>query len=56
MDEKLRRSFVVRFRGAKQKLSFIQFGTDGQQAEVACISKFKSTEIHDGAGLLQRPD
>ncbi len=37
--------FVVRFRGAKEKMSFTQFGPDGQQAEVACISKFKSTEI-----------
>ncbi len=37
--------FVVRFRGAKEKLSFTQFGPDGQQAEIACISKFKSTEI-----------
>ncbi len=37
--------FVVRFRGAKEKLSFTQFGPAGQEAEVACISKFKSTEI-----------
>ncbi len=37
--------FRVRFRGAKEKLSFTQFGPDGQQAEVAAISKFKSTEI-----------
>lgn len=38
--------FVVRFRGAKEKLSFTQFGPDGQQAEVACVSRFKSTEVH----------
>jgi hypothetical protein len=38
--------FVVRFRGAKEKLSFTQFGTGGQQAEVACVSRFKSTELN----------
>lgn len=37
--------FILRFRGAKEKLSFTQFGPGGTQAEVACISKFKSTEI-----------
>jgi hypothetical protein len=37
--------FIVRFQGAKEKLSFTQFGPSGKQAEVACISKFKSTEI-----------
>jgi hypothetical protein len=37
--------FVVRFRGAKEKLSFTQFGPESQAAEVSCISKFKSTEI-----------
>ncbi len=37
--------FVLRFRGAKEKLSFTQFGPNGQQAEVACISKFKSKEL-----------
>lgn len=37
--------FVVRFQGAKEKLSFTQFGPGAEQAEVACISKFKSTEI-----------
>ena len=37
--------FVVRFRGAKEKLSFTQFGPAGQSAEVACVSKFKSTEL-----------
>ncbi len=37
--------FIVRFQGAKEKLSFTQFGPSDVQAEVACISKFKSTEI-----------
>lgn len=37
--------FLVRFQGAKEKLSFTQFGPEGAQAEVACISKFKNTEI-----------
>jgi hypothetical protein len=37
--------FIVRFQGAKEKLSFTQFGPDKTTAEVACISKFKSTEI-----------
>ncbi len=37
--------FVVRFQAAKEKLSFTQFGPNYQQAEVACISKFKSKEI-----------
>lgn len=37
--------FIVRFQSAKEKLSFTQFGPDKTQAEVACISKFKSTEI-----------
>lgn len=37
--------FVVRFRGAKEKLSFTQFGPNGSQADVACISKFKSKEL-----------
>lgn len=37
--------FVVRFRGAKEKLSYTQYGTEGLQAAVACVSRFKSTEI-----------
>lgn len=37
--------FIVRFQGAKEKLSFTQFGPEQKEAEVACISKFKSTEI-----------
>lgn len=37
--------FIIRFQGAKEKLSFTQFGPSNIQAEVACVSKFKSTEI-----------
>lgn len=37
--------FFVRFQGAKEKMSFTQFGPEGTAVEVACISKFKSTEI-----------
>lgn len=37
--------FIVRFQGAKEKLGFTQFGPGQTRAEVACISKFKSTEI-----------
>lgn len=38
--------FIIRFQGAKEKLSYTQFGgANGSQAEVACVSKFKSTEI-----------
>lgn len=37
--------FRVRFRGAKEKLSFTQYGPDEMEAEVACISRFKSTEL-----------
>ncbi|MCB0534239.1 MAG: hypothetical protein H6574_23940 [Lewinellaceae bacterium] len=37
--------FILRFQGAKEKLSFAQFGPENTKATVACISKFKSTEI-----------
>ena len=37
--------FIIRFQGAKEKLSFTQFGPNHTEAEVACVSKFKSTEI-----------
>jgi hypothetical protein len=37
--------FIVRFQGAKEKLSFAQFGPGKERAEVSCVSKFKSTEI-----------
>jgi hypothetical protein len=36
--------FTVKFNGAKEKLSFQQFGVDGDVAEVALISRFKETE------------
>ena len=37
--------FIVRFQGAKEKLSFSQFGTNGNTAEVALVSRFKETDI-----------
>ncbi len=37
--------FILRFQGAKEKLSFTQFGPENTRATVSCISKFKSTEI-----------
>lgn len=37
--------FIIRFQAAKEKLSFTQFGPNHLQAEVACVSKFKSKEI-----------
>lgn len=37
--------FRVRFRGAKEKMSFTQYGPNGMEAGVACISRFKSTEL-----------
>lgn len=37
--------FFVRFQAAKEKMSFTQYGPGGSQAEVACVSKFKNTEI-----------
>lgn len=37
--------FYLRFQGAKEKISFTQFGPDNLEAEVACISKFKSLEL-----------
>lgn len=37
--------FRVHFQGAKEKLSYTQFGPNSLQAEVACISKFKSVEL-----------
>lgn len=37
--------FVLRFQGAKEKMSFTQYGADGQVAHVVCVSKFKSTEL-----------
>ena len=46
--------FILHFKGAKEKMSFTQFGPMGQQAEVSCVSKFKSTELpvlHDFFGI-----
>jgi hypothetical protein len=37
--------FIVRFRGAREKLSYVQYSPGGMQAEVACVSRFKSTEL-----------
>jgi hypothetical protein len=37
--------FRLRFRGAKEKMSFTQFGPENEVAEVACISKFNSIEL-----------
>ncbi len=37
--------FILRFQGAKEKMSFTQFGPDGKLAQVACISKFQSKEL-----------
>ncbi len=37
--------FIVRFQSAKEKMSFTQFGPMQHRAEVACISKFKNTEL-----------
>ncbi|WP_026630732.1 hypothetical protein [Dyadobacter alkalitolerans] len=36
--------FIVSFNGAKEKLSFQQFGTNGNAAEVALVSRFRETE------------
>jgi hypothetical protein len=38
--------FILRFQGSKEKMSFTQFGPGGTEAAVACISKFKSTELN----------
>ena len=37
--------FIVRFQGAKEKMSYTQYGPNGQQAEVSCVSRFKSKEL-----------
>lgn len=36
--------FIVKFQGAKEKLSFSQFGVNGNSAEVALVSKFRETD------------
>ncbi|CAG5002544.1 hypothetical protein DYBT9275_02915 [Dyadobacter sp. CECT 9275] len=37
--------FIVRFNGASEKLSFTQYGSNGQTADVAVVSKFRETEL-----------
>ncbi|KAA6430337.1 hypothetical protein FEM33_25350 [Dyadobacter flavalbus] len=37
--------FIVKFQGAKEKLSFQQFGTNNKAADVALVSRFKETEF-----------
>jgi hypothetical protein len=37
--------FVLRFQGAKEKLSFVQYGPNGQLAQVSCVGRFKSIEV-----------
>ncbi|TNE60425.1 MAG: hypothetical protein EP344_07270 [Bacteroidetes bacterium] len=37
--------FRVRFRKASEKLRYTQYGPENMQADVSCISKFKSTEL-----------
>jgi hypothetical protein len=36
--------FIVKFNGAKEKLSFQQFDPNGHTADVALVSRFKETE------------
>ncbi|MEO6282504.1 MAG: hypothetical protein ABIN80_31000 [Dyadobacter sp.] len=36
--------FIVKFNGAKEKLSFEQFDPNGNTADVALVSRFKETE------------
>lgn len=36
--------FVMRFQGAKEKLSFVQYGPERHLAQVSCVSRFKSIE------------
>ncbi|AEI49904.1 hypothetical protein [Runella slithyformis] len=37
--------FILRFQGANEKLSFTQFGPNGQSVRVSCLSRFKSTDL-----------
>jgi len=37
--------FVIRFQGASQRLSFMQFGASGHTANVMCAHNFRSEEI-----------
>ncbi|WP_031526138.1 hypothetical protein [Dyadobacter crusticola] len=36
--------FIVKFNGAREKISFQQFGLNGASADVALVSRFKETE------------
>ncbi|MCC7506825.1 MAG: hypothetical protein IT259_16085 [Saprospiraceae bacterium] len=47
--------FFVRFRGAKEKISYVQHGAAGLQADVFCVSKFKSTEIQWASEFFSIP-
>ncbi|MFN8302896.1 MAG: hypothetical protein U0U46_10405 [Saprospiraceae bacterium] len=47
--------FIVRFQGAREKLSYTQHGAAGLQAEVSCVSKFKSTEIQWASEFFSIP-
>jgi hypothetical protein len=38
--------FILHFQAAKEKLRFTQHGPEGQVAKVACISRFKSTDLN----------
>lgn len=46
--------FILRFKGAKQKLNFTQF-TPVNKAEVFVVGKFKSTELELLNGFLSYP-
>lgn len=37
--------FIVKFNGAKEKISFQQFGANGNSADVALVSRFRETEF-----------
>ena len=37
--------FIVRFQGAKEKLSFQQYGKPGHVADVFCVGKLRSVEM-----------
>ncbi|MBN2807786.1 MAG: hypothetical protein JXR22_14105 [Prolixibacteraceae bacterium] len=37
--------FILRFQGMQEKISFQQFGTEGQVADVFASGKFRSTEL-----------
>jgi len=37
--------FILRFQGASEKLSYIQYNADSMRAEVSAIGKFRNTEL-----------